>query len=76
VCAAIQSETGLQTQLSTSGGTSDGRFIAKICAQVIEVGPPNATIHQINEHVCIADIEPLKAIYKKTLHNLNAQVAL
>ena len=75
VCAAIQSETGLQTQLSTSGGTSDGRFIAKICPQVIELGPPNATIHQINEHVCIADIEPLKAIYKKTLHNLNAQVA-
>ncbi len=75
VCAAIAAETGVQTQLSTSGGTSDGRFIAKICPQVIELGPPNATIHQINEHVCIADLEPLKAIYKKTLQLLDAQVA-
>src|SRR5690606_4791582 len=48
--AAIRAETGLETELSTSGGTSDGRFIAKVCPQVIELGPPNATIHKINEH--------------------------
>ena len=71
VCAAIRSETGMETQLSTTGGTSDGRFIAQICPQVIELGPPNATIHQINEYVHIADIEPLKNIYKRVLENLN-----
>ncbi len=67
---AIQAETGLNTVLSTTGGTSDGRFIAKICPQVIELGPPNATIHQINEHVNVADIEPLKNIYRRTLEQL------
>ncbi|MDP2371389.1 succinyl-diaminopimelate desuccinylase [Rhodoferax sp.] len=67
---AILAETGLSTVLSTTGGTSDGRFIAKICPQVIELGPPNATIHQINEHVCVADIEPLKNIYRRTLELL------
>ena len=67
---AILAETGLSTVLSTTGGTSDGRFIAKICPQVIELGPPNATIHQINEHVCVADIEPLKNIYRRTLEQL------
>jgi succinyl-diaminopimelate desuccinylase len=71
VCAAIRAETGIETQLSTTGGTSDGRFIAQICPQVIELGPPNATIHQINEYVHVADIEPLKNIYKRTLENLN-----
>jgi succinyl-diaminopimelate desuccinylase len=73
VCQAILSETGIQTQLSTTGGTSDGRFIAQICPQVIELGPPNATIHQINEYVNIADIEPLKNIYQRVLVNLNDQ---
>src|SRR5690606_14272800 len=48
---AILDETGLATQLSTTGGTSDGRFIAKICPQVIEFGPINASIHQVNEHI-------------------------
>jgi len=67
---AILAETGLTAQLSTTGGTSDGRFIAKICPQVIELGPPNATIHQINEHVCVSDIEPLKNIYRRTLEIL------
>ena len=57
---AIRSETGIETELSTTGGTSDGRFIAQVCPQVIELGPPNATIHKINEHVVVADIEPLK----------------
>jgi succinyl-diaminopimelate desuccinylase len=68
---AIQAETGITTQLSTTGGTSDGRFIAQICKQVIELGPPNATIHKINEHVALADIEPLKNIYRKVLENLS-----
>lgn len=67
---AILAETGIQTQLSTTGGTSDGRFIAQICPQVIELGPPNATIHKINECVRVADIEPLKNIYRRVLENL------
>lgn len=70
---AIRSETGIETQLSTTGGTSDGRFIAKICAQVIEFGPPNATIHKINEYVRVADIEPLKNIYRRTIENLDRE---
>jgi succinyl-diaminopimelate desuccinylase len=69
---AIEQETSLNTQLSTTGGTSDGRFIAQVCPQVIEVGPPNATIHTIAEHVALTDIEPLKNIYRRTLENLAA----
>ncbi|RYF08710.1 MAG: succinyl-diaminopimelate desuccinylase [Comamonadaceae bacterium] len=72
---AITAETGLTTELSTTGGTSDGRFIAQICPQVIELGPPNATIHKIDECIAVADIEPLKNIYRRTLDNLNAQAA-
>ena len=68
---AIADETGIQTQLSTTGGTSDGRFIAQICSQVIELGPPNATIHKIDEHIAIADIEPLKNIYRRVLERLH-----
>jgi len=67
---AIRDETGLETQLSTTGGTSDGRFMAQVCPQVIELGPPNATIHKINENLAVADIEPLKNIYRKVLENL------
>jgi succinyl-diaminopimelate desuccinylase len=67
VQAAIRSETGIETELSTSGGTSDGRFIAQICPQVIELGPTNATIHKINECVPLADIAPLKNIYKHVM---------
>ena len=70
---AIAAETGLTTELSTTGGTSDGRFIATICPQVVELGPPNASIHKIDEHIAIADIEPLKNIYRRTLENLQAQ---
>ena len=72
---AIHEVTGLNTELSTTGGTSDGRFIAQTCPQVIELGPPNATIHKIDEHVALADIEPLKNIYKKVLLNLNQTCA-
>ncbi len=67
---AIRAETGLETELSTTGGTSDGRFIAQVCPQVIELGPPNATIHKVNECVAVADIEPLKNIYRRVLENL------
>ncbi|MFZ4551904.1 MAG: succinyl-diaminopimelate desuccinylase [Aquabacterium sp.] len=72
IAAAIQSVTGIETELSTSGGTSDGRFIAQICPQVVEFGPVNATIHKIDEHVTVADIEPLKDIYQQTLERLLA----
>lgn len=74
VVSAIRAETGIETQLSTTGGTSDGRFIAKICPQVIELGPPNATIHKINEYVAVVDIEPLKNIYRRVLENLHEQL--
>ena len=67
---AIQDVTGTQAQLSTSGGTSDGRFIAPTGAQVLELGVLNATIHQINEHVDVADLEPLAEIYEKILEKL------
>jgi succinyl-diaminopimelate desuccinylase len=72
---AILDETGITTELSTTGGTSDGRFISQICPQVIEFGPVNATIHKIDEHVRVADIEPLKNIYRRTLELLDAQSA-
>jgi succinyl-diaminopimelate desuccinylase len=75
VRSAILAETGIATQLSTTGGTSDGRFIAQLCPQVIEMGPPNTTIHKINEYVNVADIEPLKNIYRRVLENLNLQAA-
>jgi succinyl-diaminopimelate desuccinylase len=71
VVAAVQAETGLTPELSTTGGTSDGRFIASICPQVIELGPPNASIHKVNEHIALADIEPLKNIYRRVLENLS-----
>ena len=69
---AIAEETGITTELSTTGGTSDGRFIAQICPQVIECGPPNATIHKVDEHVVLTDMAPLKAIYRRSLEILNA----
>ena len=68
---AIRDETGVETQLSTTGGTSDGRFIAQICPQVIELGPTNATIHKIDECLPVADIEPLKNIYRRVLERLD-----
>ena len=68
--AAIRDQTGLAAELSTTGGTSDGRFIAKICPQVIEFGPVNATIHKIDERVAVASLDPLKNIYRDTLRRL------
>jgi len=70
VAQAIKDTTGVEAELSTSGGTSDGRFIADICPQVLEIGPLNATIHKIDECVAVSDIEPLKEIYRRTLVNL------
>ena len=67
---AILAETDVVTELSTTGGTSDGRFIARICPQVVEFGPLNASIHKIDEHVAVDSIEPLKNIYRRTLENL------
>ena len=70
VARAIKSVTGIDTKLSTSGGTSDGRFIADICPQVIECGPTNATIHKINECIRLDELEQLPQIYLQTLENL------
>jgi succinyl-diaminopimelate desuccinylase len=75
VQGAIREETGIETELSTSGGTSDARFIAKICKQVVELGPVNASIHKIDEHIDVAEIETLKNIYVRTLKQLNAALA-
>jgi succinyl-diaminopimelate desuccinylase len=72
VAAAIRAETGVETELSTSGGTSDGRFIATHCREVLELGPINASIHQLNEHVQVADMEPLANVYRRTLEALLA----
>ncbi len=68
--AGIEAECGLQPELSTTGGTSDGRFIKRICPQVVEFGPINATIHKVDERVDVASIESLKNIYRRTLEGL------
>ncbi|HVO05784.1 MAG TPA: succinyl-diaminopimelate desuccinylase [Burkholderiaceae bacterium] len=68
--AAIRAERGVTPVLSTTGGTSDGRYIARICPQVVEFGPVNETIHKIDENVVVADVEPLKNIYRRTLETL------
>jgi succinyl-diaminopimelate desuccinylase len=70
ISGAIEQAYGITPELSTSGGTSDGRFIADICPQVIEFGPLNATIHKLNECVGVADIEPLKDTYRITMEKL------
>lgn len=69
---SIAKVTGTQAQLSTTGGTSDGRFIAKICREVIEFGPRNESIHKINECIAIDTIEPLKNVYQAVLTQLVA----
>lgn len=72
VARAIKTVTGIDTELSTTGGTSDGRFIADICPQVVEFGPTNATIHKINENIPVADLEQLPLIYFEILRNVLA----
>ena len=68
--SAVQAEVGMTAELSTTGGTSDGRFIAQICPQVIEFGPTNASIHQVDEHILVAALQPLKNIYRRTVATL------
>jgi len=68
--SAIREACGIAPELSCTGGTSDGRFIADICAEVVELGPVNASIHKLNERVAVADLEPLAAIYRGILERL------
>ncbi|MDR3428518.1 MULTISPECIES: succinyl-diaminopimelate desuccinylase [Silvimonas] len=70
--AAIREETGITPELSTTGGTSDGRFIAKYCPQVVEFGPLNATIHKLNECVAVAHLPLLSGVYRRVLEKLVA----
>ena len=71
--AAIKSVTGFDTLDDTGGGTSDGRFIAPTGAQVIEFGPLNESIHKVNEHIALNDLEILSHIYEQVLINLLAK---
>ena len=66
----IRETVGITPELSCSGGTSDGRFIARICPEIVEIGPVNATIHKLNERVSAADLETLAAIYRRILERL------
>jgi len=70
---AIRSVTGRVPELSCTGGTSDGRFIADICPEVVELGPVNATIHKLDERVLVSDLEPLADIYRGILERLLAR---
>jgi succinyl-diaminopimelate desuccinylase len=70
ITSAIRDTCATEAELSTSGGTSDGRFIKRIARELVEFGPINATIHKLNEHVAVQDIEPLTRIYQRTLANL------
>jgi succinyl-diaminopimelate desuccinylase len=70
--SAVAEVTGVQAALSTSGGTSDGRFIAPTGAQVLELGAVNATIHQVNECIGVEELEALSAIYRRILEKLLA----
>ena len=67
---AVKTVTGRSPELSTSGGTSDGRFIADICREVVELGPINASIHKLDEHIVLADLEALSRIYQLALANV------
>jgi succinyl-diaminopimelate desuccinylase len=69
---AIRAHAGVETELSTTGGTSDGRFIARICREVVEFGPVNASIHKIDERIEIASLDVLKDVYLATLEQLVA----
>jgi succinyl-diaminopimelate desuccinylase len=71
--AAIAEVTGLKPELFTGGGTSDARFISPWGAQTLEIGPVNDSIHKINEHVIVADLDLLSAIYEGTLSRLMRQ---
>jgi succinyl-diaminopimelate desuccinylase len=68
--SAIETVAGITPRLSTTGGTSDGRFIAEVCSEIAEFGPINATIHKLDEHVALPEIEMLHQVYLRTLENL------
>jgi succinyl-diaminopimelate desuccinylase len=70
--AAIRDVTGATPEVSTTGGTSDGRFVAEVCSEVVEFGPVNASIHKLNEHVDLGAIESLREIYQGLLGRLLA----
>ncbi len=70
ITAAVCTVTGLTPELSTGGGTSDGRFFAPYGTQVVEFGPVNASIHKVNERVAVADIDRMKAVYRNVLERL------
>ena len=70
--AAIREVTGVDAEISTTGGTSDGRFITRICPQLVEFGPVNMSIHKLNEHVALDAVEPLRAVYQRVLEKLLA----
>jgi succinyl-diaminopimelate desuccinylase len=70
---AVRAEAGVVPALSCTGGTSDGRFIADICAELVELGPVNATIHKVDERVAVADLEPLAHIHRRILERLLAE---
>jgi succinyl-diaminopimelate desuccinylase len=69
---AIREVTGVEAEVSTTGGTSDGRFITRICPQLVEFGPVNMSIHKLNEHVALDAVEPLRAVYQRVLDKLLA----
>src|SRR4029453_14164172 len=70
LAGAIRAHAGVETELSTTGGTSDGRFLSRICKEVVEFGPVNASIHKIDEHIEIASLDVLKDVYRATLERL------
>lgn len=67
---AIKAVTGVAAEISTTGGTSDGRFISEVCKEIVEFGPLNASIHQIDERIEVASLEPLKNVYRGVLERL------
>jgi len=69
---AIREVTGVEAEVSTTGGTSDGRFITRICPQLVEFGPVNMSIHKLNEHVALDAVEPLRSVYQRVLEKLLA----
>jgi len=70
ISASIRAELGVEAELSTTGGTSDGRFIAAICPQLVEFGPVNESIHKVDECIALADVEALSRVYHRTLVTL------
>ena len=75
LAASVHAVSGVQPALSTSGGTSDGRFLARLAREVVEFGPLNESIHKIDEYICVADLEPLSLIYERTITALWGQTA-